>query len=228
VTVRPAVIAFDAYGTLLDVGAAAQIAAAEPGGADLAAVWPALSRDWRQKQLAYTWLRSLSGEYADFETVTADALDWALSAQGLADPALRVRMLSLYRVLPAYPEVPDALATLRSQGHRLTILSNGTGNMLTAALGSAGIAEVFDDVLSAERLQIYKPHPSVYRMVTDRFTCAPVDVLFVSSNGWDVAGAAAFGFRCIWVNRTGEPPDCLPGRPFCMVADISQVKECTG
>jgi len=214
---------FDAYGTLFDVTAAARAASTEPGGGALATGWQKLADDWRRKQLEYTWLRAIMGQHADFAQVTADGLDWALDAAGLADPALRARLLALYEVLPAYPEVPSVLAALKTAGVPRAILSNGTPAMLSAAARSAGIADLLDDCLSVEAVCVFKPDARVYALVTVRFACLPADVLFISSNGWDVAGAAGFGFRTVWVNRSCLPVDRLPGRPDHILNDLAPV-----
>lgn len=216
---------FDAYGTLFDVAAAARRAAQEPGGEALAQHWPRLAEDWRRKQLEYTWLRSLMGLHADFRTVTAEALDWALEAAGLEaaglDLGLHSRLMALYDRLDAYPEVPAMLAALKARGLATAILSNGTPAMLEGAVDHAGIGALLDDCLSVEAVGIFKPDPRVYALATARFGRAPAEVLFVSSNGWDAAGAAAFGFRTVWVNRAGLPQDRLPGRPDHMLPDLA-------
>lgn len=217
------VVVFDAYGTLFDVAGAARVAAASDSR--LAGLWPRLADDWRRKQLEYTWLRSLMRDHADFATVTAEALDWAMEAAGLEDAALRTRLLALYDELPAYPEVPAMLAAVQARGLPRAILSNGTPAMLASATRAAGVASLLDAVLSVEDLGIYKPDPAVYALVTARFNVAPADVLFVSSNGWDVAGASAFGFRTLWVNRMGAPVDRLPGRPDHIARDLSSLTD---
>ena len=219
-------IVFDAYGTLFDVAAAARAAAAEPGGEGLAAIWPELAARWRDKQLQYTWLRAVSGDHIPFDRVTADGLDWAIEATG-ADPALRPRLLALYDRLGAYPEVPDVLRALKEAGKTTAILSNGTPAMLRGAVESAGIGALLDASLSVEDLPtpIYKPHPSVYAMVGERFGTAPSDVLFVSSNGWDVTHAAAYGFRTAWANRAGEPTDRVGRAPDHVVSDLAPIPD---
>lgn len=215
---------FDAYGTLFDVAAAARAAAREPDRARLAACWQALAEDWRIKQLSYSWLRAVSGDHADFWTVTQDALDWALERHGLdGDAALRDRLLALYRELEAYPEVPAMLRALKDRGLTTAILSNGAPGMLADAVASAGIGDVLDDCLSVESVGIFKPARAVYDLVGHRFGTAPDQVLFVSSNGWDAAAAAAYGFTSLWVNRKGEPLDRLPGRPAHILPDLSGV-----
>lgn len=216
---------FDAYGTLFDVNAAAQAAAREPEHAALQAVWPKLAFDWRRKQLEYSWLRAVADRHCDFWSVTEDGLDWALEAQGLTDPATRKRLLELYWELAAFPEVPAMLAALKAAGKQTAILSNGSPAMLEAAVQSAVIGKQLDAVLSVESVGVFKPHAKVYDMVQDRFGCAREEVLFVSSNGWDIAGAADYGFRTAWVNRAGDPVDRLFGRPHHILKDLTTIPE---
>ncbi len=198
-TIRAAV--FDAYGTLK------------------------LAEVWRQKQLHYTWLRTITGDHADFWQVTQDGLDWALEALGLDDPRLRDRLLALYRELDAYAEVPEVLRALKADGLKAAILSNGSPGMLSDAVHSAGIGLHLDAVLSVEEVGVFKPDARVYGLVGAHLEVAPSEVLFVSSNGWDVAGAAGFGFRAVWVNRAGEPIDRLPGRPERILRDLTAIPD---
>jgi len=214
---------FDAYGTLFDVSAAARIAAAEPGREALAAVWPRLAADWRAKQLQYTWLRAVMGEHTDFWAVTQDGLDWAMEAAGLSDEELRDRLLALYRELQAYPEVPAMLAALKAAGRQTAILSNGSPAMLEAAVASAGIGASLDAVLSVEEVGVFKPDARVYDLVGRHMGVAREEVLFVSSNGWDAAAGAHYGFRTVWVNRAGEPVDRLPARAEHEMADLAGI-----
>ncbi|MGR3320809.1 MAG: haloacid dehalogenase type II [Pseudooceanicola sp.] len=217
---------FDAYGTLFDVAAAARAAAAEPGREALSRCWQALAEDWRLKQLSYSWLRAVAGHHTDFWTVTQDSLDWAMEAHGLsADAGLRDRLLALYRELDAYPEVPAILEALKARGLNTAILSNGSPGMLADAVRSAGIGDTLDDCLSVESVGVFKPARAVYDMVGARFDTRPDEVLFVSSNGWDAAAAADYGFVTLWVNRRGEPMDRLPGRPAHVLSDLAGVPE---
>lgn len=215
---------FDAYGTLFDTGAAAARLANEPGREALAEVAPRLAVLWRDKQLAYTWLRAVTGDHADFREVTADALDYALEATGLP-PDLAPDLMALYDRLDPYPEARGALERLRGRGRATGILSNGSPEMLDSAVSSAGLGPLLDAVLSVEDVGVFKPHARVYDLVGQRFGTIPSDVLFVSANGWDAACAAAYGFRTAWVNRRGEPVDRLPGRPDHVVADLSAVPD---
>lgn len=217
---------FDAYGTLFDVAAAARIAAAEPGRERFAGHWPQIAQTWRLKQLQYTWLRAITDQHCDFWEVTQDGLDWALEAEGLeGDKELRERLLQLYWELDAYPDVPKMLAQLKDKGLNTAILSNGSPAMLDGAVQSAGIGALLDDVLSVESVGIFKPAGAVYDLVCGRFGCVRDEVLFVSSNGWDAAGAAGYGFRAVWVNRAGEPVDRLPARPHTVLTDLTGIAE---
>lgn len=217
---------FDAYGTLFDVAAAARQAATEPEFAEIASDWTVLSEKWRAKQLQYTWLRAITGAHTDFWEVTADGLDWALEATGhQGNTVLRQRLLDLYWELGAYPEVPDMLTALKSDGRATGILSNGSPQMLDGAVTSAGLSQVLDAVLSVESVGIFKPNARVYDLVEAHFGCSRGDVLFVSSNGWDAAGAAGYGFQTVWVNRSGEPMDRLPWKPAHILKDLTRIPE---
>ncbi len=217
---------FDAYGTLFDVSAAARQAAGEPGFPALADRWAELAAHWRHKQLQYSWLRAVTGAHTDFWSVTQDGLDWALEATGLdGDAELRARLLALYWELGAYPEVPAMLAALKDQGLNTAILSNGSPDMLDGAVQSAGIGALLDDVLSVESVGVFKPDSRVYDLVGRRFDCAPGKVLFVSSNGWDAAAAAGYGFVTAWANRAGEPVDRLPWRPDHVLSDLTTIPD---
>ncbi len=219
---------FDAYGTLFDVAAAAREAAAEPGREAFAQHWQKVANDWRLKQLQYTWLRAVADAHTDFWEVTQNGLDWALEASGLqGDPELRERLLALYWELSAYPEVPDMLAKLKAAGMNTAILSNGSPDMLTGAVDSAGVQEFLDDVLSVEDVQIFKPAAVVYDLVGKRFNCAKDEVLFVSSNGWDAGCATGYGFTTAWVNRAGEPVDRLPWTPHHILSDLTSIPDLT-
>jgi 2-haloacid dehalogenase len=214
---------FDAYGTLFDVhSAAARCRDALGPKCD------AVSQLWRQKQLEYTWLRSLMGRHEDFWQVTSDALDFALAAHAIDDPDLRARLMQLYLGLDAYPDAAPALARLRESGMKTAILSNGSPTMLTAAVKSAGLTGMFDAVLSVEAVQIFKPHPTVYQIAVDSLDLPAPAIAFLSSNGWDIAGAAVFGLHTIWVNRTGNKREVLPGKPSVEVATLADVPRLVG
>ena len=209
---------FDAYGTLFDVNSAARTAQDTLGKK-----WQPLAELWRTKQLQYTWLRSLAGNYADFWQVTGDALDFALSTLQLEDPALNSRLMDLYLRLSAYPEVPKTLKRLKAAGMKLAILSNGTPAMLAAAVANAGIANLLDAVLSVEEVKIYKPHPNVYELACEKLNVVAGRVCFISSNGWDAYAAKAFGFRVLWCNRFGQAPERIPETPDAQIATLAEL-----
>ena len=209
---------FDAYGTLFDVHSALA-----RGGAALGNKADAVSALWRQKQLEYTWLRSLMGAHADFWQVTADSLEYALAAHGVDDSVLRERLLELYRSLDAYPDVTDCITKLHSAGMVTAILSNGAPEMLQAAVDSAGLGELLEQVLSIEEVGIYKPDPRVYQLAVDRLGLLASRICFVSNNAWDGHGAAHIGFKVARLNRFGQPPERLPGEPSAIITSLAEL-----
>jgi 2-haloacid dehalogenase len=207
---------FDAYGTLFDVHAAiARHRAAAGPDADR------LSDLWRTKQLEYSWTLTLAGSYRDFWTLTEQALDYALARTPSVDPKLRGKLLDAYLVLDAFPDARECLGELKRQGVRTAILSNGSPAMLDSAIRSAHLDGALDAVLSVDAIRMYKPRPEVYRLVTGTFGVRPADVLFVSSNRWDVMGAASFGFRAAWVNRANAPDEYADCAPLWTLASLS-------
>lgn len=213
-------VLFDAYGTLFDVHSAVR-----QHGSELGPKADTISLLWRAKQIEYTWLRSMMGRHADFWTLTQDALDYALEAHGAhIDPALRQRLLSAYETLEPYPDARPLLETLRERGLPAAILSNGTPAMLAAAVRGAGFESLLDGVYSVESVGIFKPDARVYELGRALAPGVPASSIgFVSSNGWDAAGAAAFGFRVAWVNRAGLPAERLPVAPAKTVGSLQQL-----
>jgi 2-haloacid dehalogenase len=210
---------FDAYGTLFDVGSPVQKLAAEIGekASGLAVLW-------RQKQLEYTWLRSLMGVHADFWHVTGDALDYSLEALRIDDPGLRDELMTLYLKLDAYPEAAEALKALRAKGKRMAILSNGSPSMLDSAVRTAGLEKYFDMVLSVEDVGIYKPSRRVYRHAMQKLQIqdAP-SICFVSANSWDAQAAAQFGFQVVRLARSGGQDDRIPGKVTARIESLSEL-----
>lgn len=207
-------VAFDAYGTLFDVRSVqAAVEDAFPGhGA-------AVTELWRIKQLEYTWLRSLMDRYADFWTVTDDALAFALRSVGVtADDEARRGLMQAYLQLESYPEVAEALEALAPRP--LHIFSNGSPRMLEAMVAHAGIDRLLDGLISVDQARIYKPSPRCYALVTDTLGLAPEQVLFVSANPWDAAGGKSFGFTTAWVRRGRAIAEELPARPDVEVPDL--------
>lgn len=214
---------FDAYGTLFDYASAAAGCRDELGDE-----LDRLTLLWREKQLQYSWLRALEGRHADFWQVTGDALDFAMQTLGLADRALRERLMTLYLRLDVFPEVPEMLQQLRAKGLKTAILSNGSPNMLRAVVENARIANLIDAVLSVEEVGVYKPHPKVYQLAVDRLGFGPRAISFQSSNSWDAYAASAFGMRVVWCNRYGQQREQLPGDPDRVIWTLAAFPEMVG
>jgi 2-haloacid dehalogenase len=206
---------FDAYGTLFDVHAAVRRHAGEIGPDG-----QLLSEIWRAKQLEYSWVRTLMGSYTDFWQLTEQALDFAFRKVPSADPALRDKLLEAYWHLDCYPEVPGVLKALKADGARLAILSNGSPAMLEAAVKSAALETVLDAIFSVDEIRRFKTDPGVYEMVTTAWRLYPDAVSFQSSNRWDVAGAARFGYRTVWINRSGQPDEYADYAPAAILPSL--------
>jgi 2-haloacid dehalogenase len=209
---------FDAYGTLFDHASAATTCQDALGNS-----FATLTKLWRDKQLQYTWLRSLQNCHADFWQVTEDALDFALEVLGIADPPLRERLMNSYLALDIFPEVEVTLRRLRAAGLRTAILSNGTPDMLRASIETAGIGPELDAVISVEEVGVFKTHSKVYQLALDRLTLPRTAICFVSSNGWDAYAASAFGMRVVWCNRYGQPRERLPGQPDHVITTLDDL-----
>ena len=194
-------VLFDAYGTLFDVHSVSALAESLCPGRGLA-----LSQAWRAKQLEYTWLRTLSGQYRDFWQITGDALGWAVEALKLPlAQRQQLQLLAAYLTLKPFPENLDVLRGLQRAGHELGTLSNGTPTMLEAALASAGMRELITHVLSVDSIGCYKTDPRAYALGTAALGRPASEIAFVSSNCWDAIGATWFGYRTFWVNRSNAP-----------------------
>jgi len=204
---------FDAYGTLFDVHSVVE------AGREITGDPVALSTLWRQKQLEYTWLRSLMGTYADFWAVTEAALRYSIRRLGLsANDAQVRRLMDAYLSLACFPEVKTALGRLA--GRPRAVLSNGSPAMLAAAVAASGLGAMLDHVISVDRVKTYKPSPRVYALGSEALGLPTGELLFVSSNGWDVAGAKAFGYQVAWCNRSGAPEEELGVRPDLIVSAL--------
>jgi len=209
---------FDAYGTLFDFNSA--VAQHRERLGDVADRFSAM---WRTKQLEYTWLRSLMHRHADFGKVTQDALDYTLDTFGIADDGLRRDLIGAYLQLDVYPDVRDALAELKRAGMHTGILSNGSPMMLQAAVASAEIDSLIDDVWSVEQAGVYKPDPRVYQIAVDALRVRPDQIAFQSANAWDAVGAASVGLRAVWVNRFGHRAERLPAQPEAEIKSLTEL-----
>jgi 2-haloacid dehalogenase len=221
-------VVFDAYGTLYDVHSVWRaIDAAFPGhGAYITQVW-------RLKQLEYSWLRSMMGRYEDFLTVSRESLDYTLGTLGLtADATLMGRLVGAYDALAPYPEARAGLEALG--GMRRAILSNGSPAMLEALVRHSGLGDCLEAVISVDAKRVFKPNPRAYELVEERLGVRPAEVVFVSSNGFDVAGARNFGFRVVRIERVtpavlrGELTSGAPIGPDAMYGALRTQSETLG
>jgi 2-haloacid dehalogenase len=210
-------LVFDAYGTLFDPFAV-KTRAEElfPGhGA-------ALSQVWRAKQLEYSWLRTLMGRYENFWKLTEDALIFACRSLKLScDNHQRQQLMQVYLTLPAFPQVKSALEKLSHLP--LSILSNGTPEMLAPLVAANGMAHFFQNIFSVDCLQMYKPRPEVYQHAVTSLGIPKEAIGFVSSNYWDIAGATSFGFRTFWLNRHSIVSDELGVTPTATLPNLSEL-----
>jgi len=212
-------VVFDAYGTLFDVNSVETLAEdLYPGhGA-------AITRMWRQKQIEYMWLRSLMGRYEDFDAVTEASFRYTCSALDLpCDAAIVERMMGAYLNLAPVPEAAQALEAL--SGYRRVILSNGSPRMLTQLVRNTGLDQAIEQVISVDDIRVYKPHPRVYELATTRLGVEPWQIAFVSSNFWDVSGAASFGLPVFWINRRNARPDPLGFVPDAVLGRLTELPD---
>ncbi len=217
-------IVFDAYGTLFDINAAAQKSALVSSNSILQRNWKELAEIWRKKQIEYTWLQNILDNHTDFLDITEISLEFALEEMTLdQEPKLRETLLDLYRTSEAYPEVVQVLEDLSDRGVKLSILSNGTPEMLLAACVSSKIVKLLDFIVSVEEIGIFKPDGRVYELVNTKMRYKTNEVLFVSSNGWDIMGAAKFGFSTAWVNRNKKPVERMQWKPNYELSNLMHV-----
>ena len=209
---------FDAYGTLFDVHSAAAQHSQRLGELE-----SPVSELWRAKQLQYTWLRSLMGAYEDFWTVTGDSLDYALASYGAEDDELRTDLMNSYLNLSCFDEVTDVLKSLKRNGFKIAILSNGSPSMLDPVVKNSGISDYVDANISVDSRKIYKPTAEVYRMPCEIFGIEPHEISFQSSNCWDAIGGAYFGYQVAWCNRYDQQLDRMPGKPHAEIRNLTEL-----
>lgn len=214
------VFIFDAYGTLFDVNAACRELSIEVGEK-----WQELSTLWRLRQVEYTWLRNSMNAYIDFWQITSDSLDYAMDTLNINNKNLRSNLLKLYLKLEAYSEVKGVLEKLKEEGFKTGILSNGSKKMLDSAVKNANISGLLDEVISVEECKVYKPSNKVYDLVEIKMGIKKEQVLFFSSNAWDMHAASNYGFNTIWVNRFNAKLERLPGKPLKIVNSIEKINK---
>ena len=210
-------VIFDAYGTLFDVNSAAEKCKNQIGDK-----WEGFANYWRTTQLEYTWLRSLMKRHKDFWKVTEDSLDKSMKVFNI-NPNMREELLSLYKKLSTFPEVNDTLKQLKNKNLKLAILSNGSPDLLNELVNSNNLTEIFDDLFSIEEVKIYKPDNKVYEIPINKYKIKPEEIVFLSSNTWDVSGGGNHGYQSIWVNRNNNIFDNLDYRPKHEIKNLKQL-----
>jgi 2-haloacid dehalogenase len=210
-------VIFDAYGTLFDVNSAAEKCKNQIGDK-----WEGFANYWRTTQLEYTWLRSLMKRHKDFWKVTEDSLDKSMKVFNI-NPNMREELLSLYKKLSTFPEVNDTLKQLKNKNLKLAILSNGSPDLLNELVNSNNLTEIFDDLFSIEEVKIYKPDNKVYEIPINKYKIKPEEIVFLSSNTWDVSGGGNYGYQSIWVNRNNNIFDNLDYKPKYEIKNLKQL-----
>jgi 2-haloacid dehalogenase len=212
-------VVFDAYGTLFNTATPVLKMASELNGkAD------ALGALWRQKQLEYTWLRSLMGVHADFWVVTREALDFALAEMDIAETGLADELMTLFLKLDPFEDVAPGLDALKKMGKRLAILSNGSPSMIDSVIRNCHFEKHFEHLISVEDVGIYKPSRRVYRLAMQKFHIqAAPSICFVSANTWDAQAAANFGFQVVRIARTPRRDDNIPGKPTAVISTLTEL-----
>ncbi len=211
------VIIFDAYGTLFDVNSAAEKCKNKIGNN-----WESFANFWRTTQLEYTWLRSLMKKHKDFWQITEDSLEKSMKVYNI-DKKMKNDLLKLYKVLSPYPEVKEVLKNLKKMNLKLAILSNGTPALLDELVVSNNLSNLFDDIFSIENVKVYKPDPKVYEMPIKKYHVRADEIVFLSSNTWDVSGGGNFGYNSIWVNRNKSHFDILDYQPKNEIGNLTQL-----
>ncbi len=210
-------IIFDAYGTLFDVNSAAEKCKEKIGDK-----WENFANYWRTTQLEYTWLRSLMGRHKNFWEITEDSLNKSMKVFNV-DKSMKDELLNLYKILSTYKEVPETLKILKKKKFKLAILSNGNPLLLNELVSSNNLKGFFDDLFSIEDVSIFKPNPKVYDIPIRKYGIKKKEVVFLSSNTWDVSGGGNFGLNAIWVNRNKNIFDNLDYEPSYEIKDLSEL-----
>lgn len=214
---KPKAIIFDAYGTLFDVNSAAEKSKNKIGDK-----WEAFANYWRTTQLEYTWLRSLMHRHKDFWQITEDSLDKSMKVFNI-NKDMKTELLNLYKKLSPFSEVKETLENLKKKEIKLSILSNGTPELLNTLVVSNKLEKIFDDIFSIEEVRIYKPDSKVYDLPVNKYKIKPNEIIFLSANTWDVSGGGNYGYNSVWVNRNNTVFDNLDYKPFKEIKSLLQL-----
>ena len=214
---KPKAIIFDAYGTLFDVNSAVEKSKNKIGDK-----WEAFANYWRTTQLEYTWLRSLMHRHKDFWQITEDSLDKSIKVFNI-NKDMKTELLNLYKKLSPFSEVKETLENLKKKDIKLSILSNGTPELLNELVVSNKLDAIFDDIFSIEEVRIYKPDSKVYDLPVNKYKIKPNEIIFLSANTWDVSGGGNYGYNSVWVNRNNTVFDNLDYKPFKEIKSLQQL-----
>ena len=212
-------IVFDAYGTLFDVNSAAEKCKNKIGDK-----WLSFANFWRTTQLEYTWLRSLMKKHKDFWQITEDSLDKSMKVFKV-EQNMRNELLNLYRILSPYPEVKNVLKYLKNKNYKISILSNGTPELLDNLVKSNDLKDFFDDIFSVEQVRVFKPDFKVYEIPVRKYNIDSSEIAYLSANTWDVSGGGNYGFNSVWVNRANDVFDKLDYKPKRVIKNLDQLLE---
>jgi 2-haloacid dehalogenase len=219
---KPAAVAFDLFGTLLDIASLRDAAASVTGDP------AAFVTLWRDKQIAYSFTSAIMGLHEDFDTITSHALRFTAATFGTElDTLRRQRLIDAWFDLQPHADALPALWELRERGIRCGVLTNGTPATAASAIANAGLADFLDVTLSVESAEVFKPDPRVYALATAHYGAAPEQLLFVTSNGWDATGATAFGMRVAWCNRAGNPAETFGPAPKWTIRSLHELAAIT-
>jgi len=209
---------FDAFGTLfnLDIPVQEIDDLCKGKGADLLDIW-------RSKQLEYTWLRNQMNNYVNFDTITEEALTFAMRSTNVDAPELYTLLMPIYRQPDCFADVKPALQALRGKGIQTAILSNGTPAMLQAGIAKTGLTDIINPVISVDDIRTFKPSPKVYAHAVKQMQLDPASFVFVSSNPWDVAGAGQYGLQTVWLNRHNKVAEVLPPPPKYVIGSMMEL-----
>jgi 2-haloacid dehalogenase len=220
--VKPVAVVFDLFGTLLDITSLREVAASVTNDP------AAFVATWREKQIAYSFASAIMGTHEDFDAITGHALRYTAAKYGVTlDLLRRKRLADAWCNLQPYDDVAPALRALNQNGIRCAVLTNGTPETAASAIGNAGIESLLDIVLSVESAGVFKPDRRVYSLVTDHYGVTPERLMFVTSNGWDATGAAAFGMHVAWCNRSGAPAETFGPPPEWTISGLQALTEIT-
>lgn len=219
---KPVAVVFDLFGTLLD------IASLSDAVAGLTSDPHAFVATWREKQIGYAFASAIMGTHEDFDAMTTHALRFAATKHGVTlDRAKQRHLVAAWENVRAYPDALPALGALHERGVPCAVLTNGTPPTASAAIANAGIEGFLDVILSVESVGVFKPERRVYELVTAHYGVAAAQLIFVTSNGWDATGAAAFGMLVAWCNRTGAPAETFGPPPAWTIRDLGALAKIT-